>query len=78
MATTGTNSLSAEQRVIVESLESDTTVSVGTNVVLPAASGYGLQVDASSPTFGWRDIIGNVQPKATDMSTKNKAPSFYA
>lgn len=34
-------------------------------LVLPKTSGKGIKVNTASPAFGWRDIIGNVQPKAT-------------
>lgn len=39
------------------------------NIVLPKTSGKGIQVDTASPSFGWRDIIGQIGVKtagATD------------
>jgi len=44
-------------------------------IVLPKTSGYGIKVDVDSPTFGWRDIIGKVIPKATGAGSP--ARSIY-
>lgn len=33
------------------------------NLILPKTSGKGILVDPAAPTFGWRDIIGQVVPK---------------
>lgn len=38
-------------------------------IVLPKTSGKGIKVDTATPIFGWRDIIGNVQPKATGVGS---------
>lgn len=40
---------------------------------LPKAAGKGIKVDPEFPTFGWRDIIGNVQPKATGAGSPTRA-----
>lgn len=32
-------------------------------IVLPKTSGKGIKVDTASPTFGWRDLIGDVAPR---------------
>ena len=40
---------------------------------LPKAAGKGFKVDAEFPTFGWRDIIGNVHPKATGAGSPTRA-----
>lgn len=45
-------------------------------LVLPKASGSGLQVDPAAPSFGWRDIIGAVHPKATGLGTPTR--TIYA
>lgn len=37
------------------------------------AAGTGIKVDIDSPTFGWRDIIGDTQPKATGAGTPSRA-----
>ena len=39
------------------------------NLVLPKTSGKGIQVDTTTPTFGWRDILGTINTRglgATD------------
>jgi len=38
-------------------------------LVLPKTSGVGIQVDPAAPTFGWRDIIGDVRPKTSGAGT---------
>lgn len=43
------------------------------NIVLPKTAGKGIEVDVDSPTFGWRDIIGSVQPKAQGAGTPARA-----
>lgn len=42
-------------------------------VVLSKSPGIGLQVDPDSPSFGWRDIIGDVSPKATGVGAPARA-----
>lgn len=32
-------------------------------IVLPKTSGIGLKVDSATPTYGWRDIIGNLNAR---------------
>ena len=44
------------------------------DLVLPKDSGVGIQVDITNPTFGWRDIIGDIRPRATG----GPAPVFTA
>ena len=34
------------------------------NIVLPKTSGKGILVDPTTPTFGWRDILGPIEIKA--------------
>ena len=34
-------------------------------LVLPKTSGYGLKVDTATPTYGWGDIIGQLEAKTT-------------
>ena len=43
------------------------------DLVINKTSGAGIKVDVDSPTFGWRDIIGNVQPKATGAGSPTRA-----
>ena len=35
------------------------------SIVIPKTSGKGIKVDPAAPTFGWRDLEGDVDPKAT-------------
>jgi hypothetical protein len=38
---------------------------VSTNLNLSGTSGTGVKIDLTTPTFGWRDIIGNITVKGT-------------
>lgn len=42
-------------------------------IVVAKTSGIGLKIDQSSPDFGWRDIIGNVQPKSSGAGSPTRA-----
>lgn len=44
------------------------------NIVLPKTSGKGIQVDTVAQTFGWRDITGDITPRASG----GPAPAFTA
>ena len=46
----------------------DTTAIMVSNVVIPKTSGYGIRVDTASPSFGWKDLTGQVHIKATGAS----------
>lgn len=39
------------------------TLSIDGDIVLPKASGKGIKIDNTIPTFGWRDLLGSVEPK---------------
>jgi hypothetical protein len=43
------------------------------DIVIAKASGIGIKVDTDIPTFGWRDIIGKVIPKATGAGSPTRA-----
>lgn len=43
------------------------TLKITDNLVLSKSSGEGIQVDPASPSFGWRDLIGDVSPKTTGL-----------
>jgi hypothetical protein len=43
------------------------------SILVPKTSGIGIKVDYDEPTFGWRDIIGSVQPKATGAGSPARA-----
>lgn len=36
---------------------------VAGDIVLPKTTNTGLKVDPSAPTFGWKDLIGQIEPK---------------
>ncbi len=42
---------------------------VSGNLVVPKTSGYGIQVDTASPSFGWKDLLGNVIPKTSGVGS---------
>lgn len=45
------------------------------NLVLPKTSGFGIQVDTTTPTFGWRDLLGEI--RVDEQAGANK-PTFNA
>ena len=47
-------------------------VTVNDNLVLPKTSGVGVKVDTTSPTFGWRDLLGEI----TIRGSGGTDPSF--
>ncbi len=44
------------------------------NLVLPKTTGKGIKIDTTTPTFGWRDLLG----ETTTRSTGANKPSFEA
>jgi len=52
-----------------------------TNLVLPNTSGIGLQVDTTTPTFGWRDITSDISVRGSGASnpiwTQYNGTSIY-
>jgi hypothetical protein len=46
---------------------------LGDNLIMPKTSGKGIQVDQTSPTFGWHDIIGHVSPKASGAGSPTRS-----
>lgn len=42
-------------------------------LVFPKAAGNGLKVDTTSPSFGWRDLLGRIQPKTVGAGTPTLA-----
>ena len=48
-------------------------VSLTGGVVMPKASGAGIKVDTAAPTFGWKDLIGIVHPKAVGAGSPTRA-----
>jgi hypothetical protein len=43
-------------------------LSIGGNISLPKASGNGIKVDNTTPTFGWQDLLGDVFARNTGGS----------
>lgn len=41
----------------------------GSGIVIPKASGTGFKVDPAAPTFGWKDLIGDINPKGSGAGT---------
>lgn len=48
------------------------TVTVTDNIIISKTSGEGIKLDPATPTFGWRDIIGPVVPKATGAGSPTR------
>lgn len=46
---------------------------LGNGAVLPKTAGVGIKVDEEFSSFGWRDIIGAVSPKATGLGAPTRA-----
>lgn len=44
----------------------------GASPVIPKTSGVGIKLDVDSETFGWRDVIGPVVPKATGAGSPTR------
>lgn len=38
------------------------------SIILPKTSGKGIKIDLGTPTFGWRDIIGDISPKVSQVN----------
>lgn len=57
--------------VAVASIGADS-ADFSSNIVLPYESGYGIQFGTPVPDFGWRDIIGAVQPKASGAGSPTR------
>jgi hypothetical protein len=38
-------------------------------IIIGKASGIGIKVDTSTPTFGWRDLIGDITPKTSGVGS---------
>ena len=46
-------------------------LAVAGNFVLPKTSGNGIKVDNTTPTFGWRDLLGDIFARNTGASKPN-------
>ena len=38
------------------------------NIVLPKTQGYGIKIDTATPTFGWRDLEGQIIVKGLGLN----------
>lgn len=38
-------------------------------IVLPKTSGKGIKVDTTTPTYGWKDLLGIIQPKTSGVGS---------
>ena len=47
----------------------DSNVSINNNIALSKSPSAGIKVDITSPTYGWRDIIGDVTPKTSGANS---------
>ena len=45
------------------------TVTINDNLVLSSTSGEGIKIDPAAPTFGWKDLLGEVRPKTTGVGS---------
>jgi len=71
----GTLSFSTDANVEAMTIDASQDVTVETgNLIMPKTSGVGIKVDTTTPTFGWKDLIGEIGTKNTG-ATK---PSFEA
>lgn len=43
-----------------------------TGLVFSKDSGMGIKVDTTTPTFGWKDLIGNIVPKASGTGSPTR------
>lgn len=41
---------------------------VGANLVIPKTSGTGIKIDQTTPTYPWRDILGQISVKGTGVN----------
>jgi len=62
------NNLTASNNVAVSN-----DLSVSGDLIISKASANGIKVDTSTPTYGWRDIIGDVSPKTTGAGSAELA-----
>ncbi len=46
----------------------DAPLALGDNLTLPKTAGKGIRIDKVAPTFGWRDIIGEIVVKPTGIN----------
>ena len=62
LAVLGANTFTANQTI-------NGTANISDNIILPKASGKGIMIDNSSPTFGWKDLLGQIYPKSSGVGS---------
>jgi hypothetical protein len=67
--TTDASSLTVASVILTGGLAVAKKAFIGDVLVLPKTTNKGIQVDTTTPTFPWRDIIGDVTPKTTGAGT---------
>jgi hypothetical protein len=60
-------------RVTNDIIETPGSFSAVTGLILPKTSGVGIKVERASPTFPWKDLIGDVSPKTTGVGAATLA-----
>ena len=68
------NDLEVEGDLFVDSIKESTTsagIAFRSIIVLPKASGNGIQVDTASATFGWRDLRAEIRTRGVGASDPN-------
>ena len=48
------------------------------NVIVPKTSGKGIKVDTASPTFGWRDLLGDIKTRPAAGGGAAALPDYVA
>ena len=46
------------------------------NLVIGKAAGIGVKVDASTPSFGWRDLLGSIHARPAGGGGSSAIPDF--
>jgi len=64
------------RRILVEGLFS--VINLTGYLILPKTSGYGIKVDNVTPTFGWRDITGDINTRPAAGGGAAAIPDFVA
>lgn len=54
------------------------TTTISGNLIVPKNSGYGIKVDTSTPTFGWRDMLGAINTRPAAGGGSAASPDYVA
>jgi hypothetical protein len=55
------------QPTINQSSLIDSDYTINGDLILPKVAGKGIKIDKVAPTFGWRDMLGEVNPRSTGV-----------